>query len=42
MLGLIEKLIGAVVRLFPSLSIARPAWQRIPVRTHISISRKRK
>gem|GEM_PF-5125779 len=40
MLGLIDKLIGAVVRLFSSLSIARPARQRIPVRTHISISRK--
>lgn len=42
MLSLKDRLIGAVVRLFSVLYTVKPAVQRIPVRNHISIQRRRK
>ena len=42
MLSFKERLLGAVVRFLSALSISKPVAQRIPVRNHISIQRKRR
>jgi hypothetical protein len=42
MLSLIDRLIGAVVRLFSALFISKPAAQHIPVRNRVFIRRSRR
>ncbi len=42
MLSLIDRLLGAVVRLLSAISISKPAVQRIPVQNHMSVRRIRR
>lgn len=42
MLSLIDRLFGAVVRLLSAIFITRPAVQRIPVKNHNALPRRRR